>query len=192
MTGPLGRSHGVAALNIVVGLVICGAALGALMGAALGESKIPPRLIEGLADSAAIKGEIDAFVHDAPTIWSTVGRPLNEDEELTGLYRPLTHEYLAWAVKKDGGEALRDFLNAALVRWQPGTRFPQHIHPGGEEIFVLDGVFEDEQGAYPAGTWLRNPPGSRHAPFSRSGCLIWVKTGHLAPPTPAMGPRPGR
>ncbi|AFY29753.1 cupin domain-containing protein [Cyanobium gracile] len=67
----------------------------------------------------------------------------------------------------------------ALVRWEPGTRFPLHAHPGGEEIFVLEGVFEDEQGAYPAGTWLRNPPGSRHAPFSSDGCLIWVKTGHL-------------
>jgi anti-sigma factor ChrR (cupin superfamily) len=67
----------------------------------------------------------------------------------------------------------------ALVRWEPGTRFPLHAHPGGEEIFVLEGVFEDDQGAYPAGTWLRNPAGSRHAPFSRSGCLIWVKTGHL-------------
>lgn len=69
----------------------------------------------------------------------------------------------------------------ALVRWEPGTRFPLHAHPGGEEIFVLEGVFQDEQGAYPAGTWLRNPAGSRHAPFSRSGCLIWVKTGHLDP-----------
>lgn len=68
--------------------------------------------------AALRKGDIDAFVHDAPTVWSTVGRPLNEDEELAGLYRPLTHEYLAWAVKKEGGEALRDFLNAALVRWR--------------------------------------------------------------------------
>ncbi len=80
----------------------------------------------------------------------------------------------------------------ALVRWQPGTRFPLHSHPGGEEIFVLEGVFEDDQGAYPAGTWLRNPPGSHHGPFSHSGCLIWVKTGHLGQPNHAMAPRPGR
>ncbi|MDM7951846.1 MAG: cupin domain-containing protein [Cyanobium sp. CZS 25K] len=75
----------------------------------------------------------------------------------------------------------------ALVRWETGTRFPLHAHPGGEEIFVLEGVFEDDQGAYPAGTWLRNPAGSRHTPFSRSGCLIWVKTGHLAEAIPASG-----
>ena len=69
----------------------------------------------------------------------------------------------------------------ALVRWAPGTRFTAHQHPGGEEIFVLEGVFEDEQGRYPRGTWLRNPPGSVHEPFSRQGCTIYVKTGHLAP-----------
>jgi len=69
--------------------------------------------------------------------------------------------------------------NVALVRWAPGTAFPAHGHPGGEEIFVLEGVFADEQGTYPAGTWLRNPAGSSHTPFSREGCTIFVKTGHL-------------
>lgn len=67
----------------------------------------------------------------------------------------------------------------ALVRWAPGSRFPAHSHPGGEEILVLEGVFEDEHGRYPAGHWLRNPPGSLHAPFTQDGCTIWVKTGHL-------------
>lgn len=69
--------------------------------------------------------------------------------------------------------------HTALVRWAPGTRFKPHTHPGGEEIFVLSGVFEDEQGAYPKGTWLRNPSYSRHLPFTREGCTILVKTGHL-------------
>ncbi|MEM9538131.1 MAG: cupin domain-containing protein [Cyanobacteria bacterium P01_E01_bin.42] len=67
----------------------------------------------------------------------------------------------------------------ALVKWDPETVFQDHQHWGGEEIFVLDGVFEDEYGTYPKGTWLRNPPGSTHKPFSREGCLIYVKTGHL-------------
>ena len=69
--------------------------------------------------------------------------------------------------------------HVALVRWAPGTRFQLHGHPGGEEIFVLDGVFQDEQGTYPAGSWLRNPNGSHHRPWSEAGCTIWVKTGHL-------------
>ncbi|MGP1383933.1 MAG: cupin domain-containing protein [Thainema sp.] len=67
----------------------------------------------------------------------------------------------------------------ALVRWAPGTEFQRHTHYGGEEILVLEGVFEDEYGSYPQGTWLRNPHGSVHTPFSREGCLIYVKVGHL-------------
>jgi anti-sigma factor ChrR (cupin superfamily) len=67
----------------------------------------------------------------------------------------------------------------ALVKWAPGTQFSHHTHWGGEEIFVLEGVFEDEWGTYPQGTWLRSPHGSRHTPFSRQGCMIYVKTGHL-------------
>lgn len=67
----------------------------------------------------------------------------------------------------------------ALVKWAPGTKFQTHRHWGGEEIFVVDGTFADEQGVYPKGTWLRNPPNSIHTPFSDEGCLIYVKTGHL-------------
>ncbi len=69
--------------------------------------------------------------------------------------------------------------HTALVRWAPGTRFQTHRHYGGEEIFVIDGVFEDEHGRYPAGTWLRSPHLSLHTPFSTQGCTIFVKTGHL-------------
>ena len=69
--------------------------------------------------------------------------------------------------------------HVALVRWAAGTVFQLHGHPGGEEIYVLDGVFQDEHGSYPAGSWLRNPPGSVHQPWSEAGCTIWVKTGHL-------------
>jgi len=70
--------------------------------------------------------------------------------------------------------------HAALVRWQPGTRFNPHRHWGGEEIFVLEGVFSDEHGHYPVGSWIRSPHGSQHTPFSEEGCLIFVKTGHLS------------
>lgn len=69
--------------------------------------------------------------------------------------------------------------NAALVRWAPETFFNPHRHHGGEEIYVLEGVFEDEHGRYPAGSWLRSPHLSQHQPFSREGCLIFVETGHL-------------
>lgn len=69
--------------------------------------------------------------------------------------------------------------HSALVRWAPGTMFNRHRHWGGEEILVLEGVFQDEHGTYPAGSWLRSPNLSEHRPFSAEGCLIYVKTGHL-------------
>jgi anti-sigma factor ChrR (cupin superfamily) len=71
--------------------------------------------------------------------------------------------------------------HVALVRWAPSTRFMPHQHWGGEEILVLDGVFEDDHGTYPKGTWLRSPHLSAHHPFTGpQGALIYVKTGHLA------------
>ena len=70
--------------------------------------------------------------------------------------------------------------HTALVQWAPGTRFQPHTHWGGEEIFVLEGVFSDEHGDYPAGTWIRSPHRSVHNPYSNSGCLIYVKVGHLS------------
>ncbi len=63
----------------------------------------------------------------------------------------------------------------SIVKYEAGTAFSPHLHPFGEEILVLEGVFSDENGDYPAGTYLRNPPGSQHAPFSRDGCIIFVK-----------------
>ena len=70
--------------------------------------------------------------------------------------------------------------HTALVRWAPETYFNRHQHWGGEEIFVLEGVFSDENGDYPAGTWIRSPHASAHTPFSKPGCLILVRTGHLS------------
>lgn len=67
-----------------------------------------------------------------------------------------------------------------LFRMAPGTATPLHGHAGGEEILVLDGELADEHGRYPQGSWLRSPPGSRHAPFSDKGSVIYVKLGHLA------------
>jgi len=63
----------------------------------------------------------------------------------------------------------------SIVRYEPGASFSSHDHPLGEEIFVLEGVFSDETGDYPAGTYFRNPEGFIHAPFSKEGCVILVK-----------------
>lgn len=75
----------------------------------------------------------------------------------------------------------------SLVSDAAGSRFDAHGHPGGEEILVLDGVFSDEYGDYPAGTYLRNPPGSRHAPYTGAeGALIYVKVGAIDAPFVAL------
>lgn len=63
----------------------------------------------------------------------------------------------------------------SVVRYQQNSEFPVHDHPDGEEILVLDGVFSDEQGDWPAGTYLLNPEGYRHTPSSKPGCLLFVK-----------------
>ncbi len=72
-------------------------------------------------------------------------------------------------------EAKESGHTTSVVKYEPGASFKQHSHPYGEEIFVLEGVFSDEHGDYPAGTYLRNPPGSKHSPFSKEGCVILVK-----------------
>ena len=61
------------------------------------------------------------------------------------------------------------------MRYAPESRFPHHGHPGGEEFLVLEGTFQDETGDFPAGTYVRNPPGTGHAPGSQDGCVIFVK-----------------
>ena len=63
----------------------------------------------------------------------------------------------------------------SVVRYEPDSRFPAHDHPGGEEILVLEGVFSDEHGHWPAGTFLLNPEGFRHARVSEPGCVLFVK-----------------
>lgn len=71
-----------------------------------------------------------------------------------------------------GGEVARA---TTIVRYAPGSQFSAHTHTGGEEFIVLDGVFQDEHGDFPAGTYVRNPPTSAHTPGSDEGCVIFVK-----------------
>lgn len=63
----------------------------------------------------------------------------------------------------------------SVVRYAPNSQFTPHTHGGGEEFVVLEGVFQDEHGDFPAGSYIRNPPTSRHTPGSQAGCVIFVK-----------------
>ena len=69
----------------------------------------------------------------------------------------------------------------SIVRYAPQSHFSTHVHGGGEEIFVLEGVFQDEYGDFPAGAYIRNPPTSSHAPSSVPGCTIFVKLWQFDP-----------
>ena len=69
----------------------------------------------------------------------------------------------------------------SIVRYAPGSQFSAHTHSGGEEFLVLEGVFQDEHGDYPAGSYIRNPPQSRHIPGSDDGCTIFVKLWQFDP-----------
>lgn len=78
-------------------------------------------------------------------------------------------------------EAAEHGHTTSLVRYDAGSAFAAHLHPRGEEIFVLEGVFSDDHGDYPAGTYLRNPPGSSHSPRSEPGCVLLVKLDQFDP-----------
>jgi len=62
-----------------------------------------------------------------------------------------------------------------IVRYAPKSKFSPHVHTGGEEFIVLEGIFQDEHGDFPAGSYIRNPPTSSHTPGSDDGCVIFVK-----------------
>jgi len=68
-----------------------------------------------------------------------------------------------------------------IVRYAPESKFSAHTHDGGEEFIVLEGVFQDEHGDFPAGCYVRNPPTSRHTPGSKPGCVIFVKLWQFDP-----------
>jgi len=92
--------------------------------------------------------------------WRGVGRP---GIEILPLYR-----------QRGFPEVIR------LMRLAPDTAMPPHEHHGGAEVFVLDGAFEDGDGRYGPGDWIRYPNGSRHAVASPEGCRLYLKLGHLA------------
>src|SRR5882672_7264208 len=69
----------------------------------------------------------------------------------------------------------------SIVRYAPGSHFSPHTHGGGEEFLVLDGVFQDEHGEFPAGSYIRNPPTSHHTPGSEPGCILFVKLWQFDP-----------
>ncbi|WP_264210003.1 cupin domain-containing protein [Leisingera thetidis] len=77
-----------------------------------------------------------------------------------------------------GGEVARA---TSIVRFAPGSAFDPHVHDGGEEFLVLEGVFQDEHGDFPAGAYVRNPPTTSHTPAAAEGAVILVKLHQFDP-----------
>ena len=103
-----------------------------------------------------------ALVHAAQQAWQASPMP--------GVARRILHRV--------GDEVAQA---TTLVRYAPGSHFSAHTHTGGEEFLVLDGVFQDEHGDYPAGTYIRNPPTTQHTPGSALGCTLFVKLWQFDP-----------
>ncbi|MFT6077103.1 MAG: anti-sigma factor ChrR (cupin superfamily) [Rickettsiales bacterium] len=106
---------------------------------------------------------------------------LNADFDQRIVTRPSDHHWQSSPQKgvdrmmldRIGGEVARA---TTIVRYEANSSFPAHIHSGGEEFFVTEGVFEDEDGKYPAGTYVRNPIGTKHKPkIGPDGATIFVK-----------------
>ena len=103
-----------------------------------------------------------AAVHASPTPW--------QNSPVAGVARHMLHRV--------GDEVAQA---TSIVRYAPGSRFSAHTHTGGEEFLVLEGVFQDEHGEYPAGSYVRNPPGTRHTPGSEAGTVLFVKLWQFDP-----------
>jgi anti-sigma factor ChrR (cupin superfamily) len=69
----------------------------------------------------------------------------------------------------------------SLVKFEAGASFSEHDHPLGEEILVLSGTFSDHSGDYQAGSYFRHTEGYKHAPFSKEGCVLFVKLHQFTP-----------
>ena len=61
--------------------------------------------------------------------------------------------------------------SAVLLRYEPGARVAEHEHVGYEHMYVIEGDEYDEYGEYPAGSFVINPPGTKHSPGSKGGCI---------------------
>lgn len=64
---------------------------------------------------------------------------------------------------------------AFLSKFEPGASYPNHSHPAGEEIFVLEGEVRSGKDELKKGDYLYMPPGSTHSVFSKTGCILLFK-----------------
>jgi anti-sigma factor ChrR (cupin superfamily) len=61
-----------------------------------------------------------------------------------------------------------------IIKMMPDTSYPAHIHPGGEEVFVIEGKMNVGGDSLGPGDYLFTPPGGAHAARSEEGCMFLV------------------
>lgn len=61
-----------------------------------------------------------------------------------------------------------------LLKFEAGATYPAHNHPGGEEIFVLEGDVRLGKDHLQKGDYLYTAPNNKHAVSSEDGCIILV------------------
>ena len=149
------------------------------------DSTCRPEVQEACPSSAPRdSGRIGGLRGIARTLALLVGAESSLSEEMAGVNGDMRVRATAdtgameWTASP-AGQVLRKRLHlvgeaesgqvTSLVRYLPGARFPEHDHPEGEEILVLEGTFSDHDGDAMAGTHLLNPEGHRHAPYSEPG-----------------------
>jgi quercetin dioxygenase-like cupin family protein len=61
-----------------------------------------------------------------------------------------------------------------LLKFEPGATYPAHNHPGGEEIYVLEGEIRLGMDHLRAGDYLYTAPNNTHGVRSDGGCVVLV------------------
>ena len=59
-----------------------------------------------------------------------------------------------------------------LLKFNPGAKYPYHNHPGGEELFVMQGSCMVNNTVMNAGDYLYTPAGFKHAVKTETGCEL--------------------
>jgi quercetin dioxygenase-like cupin family protein len=61
-----------------------------------------------------------------------------------------------------------------LLKFEAGATYPAHNHPGGEEIFVLEGDIALGKDHLHSGDYLYTAPNNKHGARSENGCILLV------------------
>jgi anti-sigma factor ChrR (cupin superfamily) len=145
----------------------------AAMGNLVEEEAPPPELKTklfarlGLREAEEAPSEVGAA---PPVAAGTLTRVKSDDIEWQATPIPGVFRKLLFMDKAND-------MCTMLVRMDPGTRYPGHIHAGPEEIFVLEGDFSDDTGTLTKGDFQRVENHTRHGrQTTASGCLLLVRS----------------